>query len=161
MEETVFTEKKIIEVVKKKYNIDIHQVEKLNRGSANLYSLNDNKYILKEFQSKYTRTEIEKEINIINHLQKDKIPVPEYLKTVDGNYSFIYEKKVIIMQKYIDGYTIESNTGNYNQVIESAEYLGKIVKSLSSLESDLPTNDVTEWYSKKVINESIGKQKKY
>lgn len=44
MEETVFTEKKIIEVVKKKYNIDIHQVEKLNRGSANLYSLNDNKY---------------------------------------------------------------------------------------------------------------------
>ena len=37
IEETVFTNEKIIEVVKKIYNIDVHQVEKLNRGSANLY----------------------------------------------------------------------------------------------------------------------------
>lgn len=44
IEETVFTNEKIIEVVKKNYNIDVYQVEKLNRGSANLYSLNENIY---------------------------------------------------------------------------------------------------------------------
>ena len=55
IEETVFTNERIIEVVKKIYNIDVHQVEKLNRGSANLYSLNENKYILKEFQTKYKK----------------------------------------------------------------------------------------------------------
>ena len=39
IEETIFTKEKIIEIVKKVYNIDVYQVEKLNRGSANLYSL--------------------------------------------------------------------------------------------------------------------------
>ena len=43
--------------VKRVYNIDVYQVEKLNRGSANLYSLNENKYILKEFQAKYKKTD--------------------------------------------------------------------------------------------------------
>lgn len=160
IENSVLNNEKIVELVREKYNIEINQITKLNRGSANLYSLNDNEYILKEFQSKYTRDEIEKEIKIINHLQKDNIPVPDYLKTIDGNYSFIYEEKVIIMQKFIAEYTIESNTANYNQVIESAEYLGKIVKSLSTLDFDLPNTDVSEWYSHKTINESIEKQKK-
>lgn len=160
IEETVFTNEKIIEAVKKVYNIDVHQVEKLNRGSANLYSLNENKYILKEFQTKYTKEEIDKEINIINHLKKDNIPVPEYIKTITGEYSFIYENRVIIMQKFIDGYTIESNTGNYEQVLESAEYLGKIIKSLATLKVQLPSNDVSSWYSKETINESIDKQEK-
>ena len=45
-------------------------MKKLNRGSANLYSINENKYILKEFQTKYTKEEIDKKINIINHLKK-------------------------------------------------------------------------------------------
>ena len=160
IEETVFTNEKIIEIVKNIYNIDVYQVEKLNRGSANLYSLNENKYILKEFQTKYTKEEIDKEINIINHLKKDNIPVPEYIKTITGEYSFIYENRVIIMQKFIDGYTIESNTGNYKQILESALYLGKIIKSLSTLKVELPSNDVSSWYSKETINESIDKQEK-
>ena len=37
IEETVFTKEKIIEVVKRVYNIDVYQVEKLNRSSANIY----------------------------------------------------------------------------------------------------------------------------
>ena len=98
IEETVFTKKKIIEVVKNIYNIDVYQVEKLNRGSANLYSINKDEYVLKEFQTKYTKEEIDKEIIIINHLKNDNIPVPEYIKTITGEYSFVYENKVIIMQ---------------------------------------------------------------
>jgi len=159
IEETVFTSEKIIEIVRRVYNIDVHQVKKLNRGSANLYSINENKYILKEFQTKYTKEEIDKEINIINHLKKDNIPVPKYIKTITGEYSFMYENKVIIMQKFIDGYIVESNTGNYEQVLESAEYLGKIIKSLETLKIELPSNDVSSWYSKETINESIDKQK--
>lgn len=160
IEESVFTKEKILDIVKKHYDIDIYQVEKLNRGSANLYTLNDNRYVLKEFQSKYTKDEIDKEINIINHLKKDDIPVPEYIKTLNGEYSIIYKDRVIIMQKYIDGYTMESNTGDYHQMLESAEYLGKIVQSLELLDFDLPTNDITSWYSKETINEGIEKQQK-
>ncbi len=160
IEKTVFTKEEIINLLKTSYNIEVLQVEKLNRGSANLYSINKNEYILKEFQSKYTKDEIDKEIAIINHLRKDKIPVPEYIQTLDGNYSILYKNRVIIMQKYIEGYTIESNTGNYDQMLESAEYLGKIIKSLKSLDIDLPSNDISSWYSEETINESIEKQQK-
>ncbi len=64
IEETVFTKEKVIEIVKKIYNIDVYQVEKLNRSSANIYSLNENKYILKEFETKYIKEEFDKEIII-------------------------------------------------------------------------------------------------
>ena len=37
IEETVFTKEKVIEIVKKIYNIDVYQVEKLNRSSTNIY----------------------------------------------------------------------------------------------------------------------------
>ena len=158
IEETVFTKEKIIEVIKEIYGIEICNVEKINRGSANIYLLNDKEYILKEFQKKYTKEEIDKEIIIINHLRKDNIPVPEYVKTIDGKYCFIYKDKIITMQKYIDGYTMESNTGDYKQMIESAEYLGKIIKSLKDINIKLPNNDISSWYSSKTINESIEKQ---
>lgn len=72
--------------------------EKIKSWQCYLYSINENKYILKEFQTKYTKEEIDKKINIINHLKKDNIPVPEYIKTITGEYIFIYENKVIIMQ---------------------------------------------------------------
>ena len=160
IEETVFTKETLIDEVKRIYNIEVYQVEKLDRGSANLFSLNENKYILKEFQTKYTKEEIEKEIKIINHLKKDNIPVPEYIKTVTGEYSFVYKNRIIIMQKFIDGYTMDSNTGNFNQVMESAKYLGKIIKSLETLEINLPNEDIASWCSKETIDEGILKQEK-
>ena len=64
------------------------------------------------------------------------------------------------MQKFIDGYTIKTNTGTYNQVLESAEYLGRIIKNFATLRVKLPSNDITSWYSKKTINESIEKLEK-
>lgn len=160
IEETVFTNQEIIDVVKKNYNIDIYKIDKLDRGSANLYSLNENKYIFKEFQTKYTEDEIEKEITIINHLRSDGIPVPEYIQTLNGKYNLLYKDRIIIMQKYIDGYTMDSNTANDEQMMESAEYLGKIVRSLETLGIELPNNNVSDWYSNETINESIEKQQK-
>ncbi|NLV90145.1 MAG: phosphotransferase [Tenericutes bacterium] len=159
IEETVFSNKELIDIVKNKYEINVNKVHKLDRGSANLYSLNDDKYILKEFQSKYSKEEINKEIVIINHLKKDGLLVPKYIVTIDKEYCFIYKNKIIIMQKFIDGYTMEPNTGNLEQVIESACKLGKIVKSLKSLEIELPINDVSSWYSLDTLNESIQKHK--
>ncbi|MDO5556996.1 MAG: phosphotransferase [Clostridia bacterium] len=160
IENTVFNSEELIDVVNKNYNIKVFQVEKINRGSANIYSLNEKKYILKEFQLKYSRKEIEREIAIINHLNKKNIAVPEYIRTIQGEYYFTYKDRIIIMQKFIDGYTMESNTGNYNQMIESAEKLGQIIEALKDLEVEIPMSDVSSWYSTEIINESIEKQTK-
>lgn len=159
IEKTVFSKETIIETVKEKYGIDVTDIKQLDRGSANLYSLNNNKYILKEFQSKYTRDEINKEIAIINHLKRDNLLVPEYIVTLDNQYSFIYKEKIITLQKFIDGYTMESNTANYDQMIESARELGKIVRSLKTLDFKLPINDVSSWYSLETLNDSVQKHK--
>ena len=159
IEETVFNNELLIEVIKEKYNINKFDVKKLNRGSANLYSLNNDTYVLKEFQSKYTKEEIEKEIAIINHLKNNEVLVPEYISTINNEYSFVFKGKVITLQKFLDGYTMDSNTADYDQMLESAKELGKIVKSLETLDFELPNNDVTSWYSSEELNEGILKHK--
>ena len=160
IEESVFKDnKEIINFVKETYGINITNVERINRGSANIFSLNDNTYVLKEFQSKYTLDEIEKEITIINHLKKDSIPVPAYIKTMDNNYAVLYKERVIIIQEYIDGYTLESNEGNLEQTLECADLYGRIVKSLETLSIELPSSDIKDWYSISTFDEVITKHK--
>ena len=146
IEKSVFTNESIKSIVKKEYNIEVDSAVKLNRGSANIYLLN-NEYILKEFQSKYTEEEALKEINVINHLRKDNIPVPEYISTINDKYCFSYK------------YTKDMNGATYDQMIESAAYLGKIVASLQTLDIDLPNNNVSSWFKADKIQKSIDKHK--
>lgn len=159
LEKSVFKNKKeIINFVKEKYGINVTDIKIIDRGSANIYSLNGDEYILKEFQSKYTKEEIEKEITIINHLKKDDIKVPSYIKTINDTYYSIYKNKVIIIQKFIDGYTLNRNEGNYEQTIECAKVYGMIVKSLESLDILLPLNDLS--FSKENLTKGIEKHQK-
>lgn len=147
LEQTVFSNEEIVEQVKAKYNINVTKIEKEPRGSANIFYVYDdveNKYVLKEFESACNEENVIKEIRIINHLSKDGIKVPQYVKTVDGEYYFKFKNKTVILMEYIDGYTKESNSGNMEQVIESADILGKMVKSLESFEG-LKEDNVEEW----------------
>ena len=159
LENSVFTNKKeIINFVKEKYGINVTDIKIIDRGSANIYSLNKDEYVLKEFQSKYTKDEIEKEIIIINHLKKDDIKVPSYIKTINDTYYSLYKDKVIIIQKFIEGYTLNRNEGNYEQTIECAKVYGMIVKSLESLNILLPLNDLS--FSKENLTKGIEKHQK-
>lgn len=157
LESSVFDNKTIKSVIKDIYNIDVTNIKKIKVGSANLYSLNNDEYILKEFQSKYKEEDIIKEIKVINHLKNDNIPVPEYIKTKDKKYSFVYKDRVIIMQKFIKGDTLKLNTGTKSQIIESASYLGKIVLSLKTLRYKLPDRNISSWYN---IDASVLKKEK-
>lgn len=159
LEKSVFINKKeIINFVKEKYRINVTNIKIIDRGSANIYSLNGDEYILKEFQSKYTKEEIEKEITIINHLKKDSIKVPSYIKTINDTYYSLYKNKVIIIQKFIEGYTLDINEGNYEQTIECAKVYGMIVKSLENLDILLPLNDLS--FSKENLTKGIEKHQK-
>ena len=61
LEQTIFeNNEEIINYIKNSYDLDIIKVIKIDRGSANIYLLNNNEYILKEFQSKYSKEQIEK-----------------------------------------------------------------------------------------------------
>ncbi len=158
IEKTVFeNNEEIILYVKEVYGLDIYNVRKIDRGSANIYSLNDDKYILKEFQSKYSKVEIDKEIEVINHLRKFDIKVPEYVKTLNDRYDDVYKDKTIIIQYFIEGYTLNNNEGTYDQTIECADCYGKIVSALKSLPIELPDADLSSWYSQENFALSIKK----
>ena len=102
IEKTVFeNNEEIILYVKEIYGLDIHNVRKIDRESANIYSLNDNKQILKEFQSKYSKVEIDKEIEVINHLRKFDIKVPKYVRTLNNRYDDVYKNKTIIIKQLV------------------------------------------------------------
>lgn len=141
LEKSVFVFETIRKVLSKVYDItDIEQISKIDRGSANLYEIRtkSNHYIFKEFQSKYSIEEIKKEIDVVNHLNKKLVSVPIYVMTKDGNYSFMYKGKIVILQEFIDGYTIEQNSGNYEQTIESSRNLALIIKALEDFPYQLP-----------------------
>ena len=97
LEKSVFTEEELKKFIKEEYDIDVNNIRKINVGSANIYSINNDKYILKEFQSKYNENEIIKEINVINHLRKNNLLVPKYIETKNNKYFCIYKGKAIIM----------------------------------------------------------------
>ena len=157
LEKSVFTEEELKSFIKKEYDIDVNNIRKINVGSANIYSINNDKYILKEFQSKYNENEIIKEINVINHLRKNNLLVPKYIETKNNKYFCIYKGKAIIMQEFIKGDTLEKCKGTKEQIIECARELGKLTSSLKSLEYELPIREIDNWFD---LEKGINKKEK-
>lgn len=159
LEPTVFSNKEIINQMKNIYNICITKIEVESRGSANIFYVYDNrnnKYVLKEFESACDEQNVIKEIKIINYLKNDGIKVPRYIKTINNEYYFKYKNRTVILMEFIDGYTKPSNTGNQKQVMESAEILGKMVKSLERFKN-MPEDNLDKWIDNSKLE--LGKKK--
>ena len=158
LEKTEFTENTIVEEVKKNYGLNVTEVEKLNRGSANLFKLTANNkfYILKEFQSKHQEKSIMKEINVINFLKEKGLIVPKYIQCINKEYYFRHNDKIVIMQEYIEGEVKEKNTGNKEQLLDSAKYLGLIVDTLKDYPyEDMFKCNMNKYASDEVLQRSI------
>ena len=161
VEKTEFTDDTIKKEVKKHYGIIVKNIKAMSGGSANIYKIissENDKYILKEFQSKYSGKTILKEINVINFLRNKGLSVPEYVLCLNGKEYFEYNDKTVIMQKFIDGKTKENYSGNIKQILESAKYLGLIVNALE----DYPYGDmfgcnIEKYTSNEIIDKSITK----
>ena len=156
-EKSVFNDDmEITRFIKENYSIDINKISKIERGTANIYLL-DNKYILKEYQSKYDKESIMKEIDVTKYLFDNGFKVPEFLKTTSNEYYVEYKKRIVVLEKYIDGYILKQNTGTYDQTIESAKYLAILIKTLENYPGKLPKSNIKNWYSKEEFEESIEK----
>lgn len=162
VEKTKLTKEKIIEIVTNDYGLlGTIEINYINRGTANIFKITvDNKnYILKEFNSERTLKYIEKEINIINYLSTKGISVPKYLQLKNGEYHTNIEDRIIIMQEFVEGEILEDNSAEYDQLIKSAELLGKLIKALEQY-PELDSEDIINTkFSKKYLLESIQKIK--
>lgn len=160
LEKTKLTKEKIIEIVTNDYGLlGTIEINYINRGTANIFKItvDDKKYILKEFNSERTLKYIEKEINIINYLSTKGISVPKYLQLKNGEYHTNIEDRIIIMQEFIEGEILEDNEANYEQLIKSATLLGKLIKALEEY-PDLEDEDIiNQKFSKRYLLDSIEK----
>lgn len=151
IEESSFIEEELKKYILEKYGVNIIKIESIDKGTANIfkvYSGDNNIYIVKEFQSKYSKENVLREINAIEYLKKkSEVPLPEYVKCKNGEYCFLHKQKTIIMQKFIDGKVYDKNEGNYEQLMESANFLGKIINGFQAYEA-IDTTNIKDWYSK-------------
>ena len=149
IQKTNLNNDKIKDILENQYNIKVLKITKINRGTSNIFKIQSdkNKYILKEFISERTRETIIKEINIINFLQERNINVPKYIKTIDNKFYTENEGRIIIVQEFINGYTIDSNVGNYEKVIECARILGRLTKELMEYPELSEENIIEEQFS--------------
>ena len=149
----------IKDLLNKNYGIQIIGAEKINRGTANIFKVesNDKVYILKEFSEGRTEESVIKETNIINFLKKKGINVPVYIKSKQNSFYIKFENRIIILQEYIDGYTMENNTGDYKKTIESAVILGKITQALKDYDGLEENGIIEKWFSKESLEKGIRK----
>lgn len=161
IEKSNLDEKIIKKEAKKHYNLDIDKIEIINGGNANIYKLTDthnNKYVLKEFQSKFNFKMILKEVHVINHLRQKGLSVPEYIPCTNNQHYFEYKGRIIILQKYIEGKTKNKYTGNKKELLESAKYLGLIINALEDYPyDDMFKANINKFKSPQDIDESIAK----
>ena len=147
----------IKDLINKNYGIEIMEIEKINRGTANIFKIksNDKVYILKEFSQGRKEESVIKETNIINFLKGRGINVPVYIKSRQNSFYIKFENRIIILQECIDGYTMENNTGDYQKTIESAKILGKMTKELKDYEGLEEDGIIEKWFSKESLENGI------
>ena len=161
IQKTNLDDVKIKNILEKEYNIKALSITKIERGTSNIFKIetNQNKYILKEFISARKKETIIKEINIIKFLRERNMNVPKYIKTQSDNYYIENEGRIIIVQEFVDGYTIDNNTGDYNQVMKCASVLGKLTKKLMDYPELIEENIIDEYFSKNRVYIGIEKMK--
>lgn len=148
----------IKEILKDNYNIQVLKVEEINRGTANIFKINasdDKQYILKEFSEGRTKESVIKETDIINFLKDKNIKVPIYIKSKKNDFYIEHNNRIIILQEFIDGYTMENNTGDYQKTIESATILGKMTKALKEYKGLEEEGIIEKWFSKESLQNGI------
>lgn len=152
-------EKNIKDLLEEEYGIEAINVEKIDRGTANIFKIftKEKDCILKEFSEGRTEESVIKETNIINFLKNKNINVPVYVKSKQDSYYIKYESRIVILQQYINGYTMENNTGDYSKTIESAKILGKMTKALETYENLDDEGIIEKWFSKESLEKGIKK----
>ena len=159
-EQSTFSNNEIKLICKEKYNISINNIEVINKGNASIYKLtsnDDKQFILKEFQSKYKEEDVERECRAVEYLRENTdIPLVKNIKTKDKKDCFTHNGRVVVLQEFINGYEYEKNECDYNRLIQSAKYLGKIIKGFKNYDVD-KSFEVSEWFSNEEFEKANNK----
>lgn len=143
------------------YGIVPETIIEINRGTADIFKIitRRKKYIFKEFIEGRKANLVIKEIEIINFLKENDICVPTYVKTIKNDMYCENRGRIIVVQEFIDGYTLENSSGNYEEMIKSAKMLGKLVKVFTNYKSLSDDGIIEKNFSSNGLKNGINKMK--
>ena len=97
-QESVFTTAAIKSILKVKYNISVSVVSALGHGSANCFCILDGNtmYFLKEYQSRFTESDLHRETYLIDYLLMQNYPTAEIVPILHGDLYLRYQDRFII-----------------------------------------------------------------
>lgn len=127
-QKSTLTTDAIKSILKVNYNISVSNVSPLGHGSANCFCISDGNdmYFLKEYQSRFTESDLYRETCLINYLLKQKYPTAEIVPAIQGNLYLKYQDRFILLQKYVSGKTYVKQKLPHHLLMEASEWLGKL-----------------------------------
>ncbi len=145
LEKSVLNLEIIKRLISEKYKITILRVLPMLMGTANCYKLSDgsNSYFLKEFQSCFDESDLQREVKLTDYLLNHGYPTAKNITLVNGERYFVYKERLILMQEFIDGKTYCDNNLPYHLLMQAAELLGNLHALLADYE--LPTDMGADW----------------
>ena len=161
VERSVFSDNSELAMfLRKNYGMEDCFVLKIDEGSANCYKIENARgsFFLKEFQKKFDRCSIEREIEVCKLVRDIGVPTSEFIAGLDNKYVFEYNGHCFHLQKFIEGYMFAGNDFNDEVLYESAELLGKINLGLANIDF-LPEGFPDKWFEDWTIEKSLKKQK--
>ena len=129
LEPSVVQQDEIIELLRERYAFRaIHEVTPLHGGSANCFRVDadDGRYVLKEFESKYSVKNIRIEPVLTTFLREHEFPSAEFVRTDDGLYAWSHRGRAFHLQRLVEGKVHAQNKAPQWLFDESARLLGQM-----------------------------------
>lgn len=142
---SVLTTDAITSILNASYGLTVSKVSPLAHGSANCFCVaaGDSLYFLKEYQSRFTESELKLETSLVDYLVKREYPTAAIIPALDGKRYLRYQDRFILLQKYICGETYIKQRLPHHLLMESAGWLGRLHHILRHYV--LPCEMDTEW----------------
>ena len=147
LEKSVLRLNEIPKLLSAKYGFsDVSVISPLLGGSANLWKVqcDGDWYVLKEFQSRYSASDVWNEPEVANSLARKGLPIPSFVCKSSGGYVWTFRNRVFHLQRFVEGNTIRYNRAPQWLISRCAELLTDIHEAMSDF--TLPNHWPQTWY---------------
>lgn len=128
LEKTVLVTGDVERLLREKYGLQVKSVRSLGMGTANCRAVNcgAGDFFLKEYQSRFTREEIERECALTEFLCGRGFPAVRLMPLLDGTYCFSYNDRLFCLQEYIAGEVFDKGALDGERLREMGKCLGRL-----------------------------------
>lgn len=144
LEKTTLTDAKIRALLSEHYGITAKELRRPAIGSANCYIIHTDgaSVFLKEFQSGFSKEDIEREALLLEHLSRCGVPTARFIPTRRGGFVLTNENHPLALQEYIEGEAYTYDAFPHTALPSLARMLGTIHQALKDypLPADMGTN---------------------